>query len=226
MKNILIVEGDSDKFFFDALIRKMNITAELRAQPFCNIDDYECLEGDSLNKLIQALDSLKMQARKSDIERIGIIIDQDTKTVAQRLELINKAMKEVFPESPVFKKVDTFADVLIDEHISIPIACHLLNVEGKGNLETVLKTIHNQDATQSDCLESWRNCIEENNKSIKDSDFDKFWVQIYMRYDQCTKKEQKQAGRKCNTEVSMQKDIWNFDHVCLNDLKQFLDNFK
>jgi len=160
MKNILIVEGDSDKFFFDALIRKMNITAELRAQPFCNIDDYECLEGDSLNKLIQALDSLKMQARKSDIERIGIIIDQDTKTVAQRLELINKAMKEVFPESPVFKKVDTFADVLIDEHISIPIACHLLNVEGKGNLETVLKTIHNQDATQSDCLESWRNCIE------------------------------------------------------------------
>jgi len=173
MKNILIVEGDSDKFFFDALIRKMNITAELEAQPFCNIDDYECLEGDSLNKLIGALDALKMQARKNDIQRIGIIIDRDTKTEAQRLERINEAIKAVFPKSLAFQKVDTFVDVLIDEHISIPIGCHLLNVD-----------------------------------------------------DQCTKKEQKQAGRKCNTEASMQKDIWDFDHVCLNDLKQFLVNFQ
>ncbi len=167
-----------------------------------------------------------MQVGKRNIERIGIIIDQDTKTVTQRLERINEAIKTVFPKSSAFRKVDTFIDVLIDEHISIPIGCHLLNIGGKGNLETVLKTIHNQDATQADCLESWRNCIEQKDKSIKDSDFDKFWVQIYMRYDQCTKKEQKQAGRKCNTEASMQKDIWDFEHDCLSDLRAFLGNFQ
>lgn len=225
MKNILIVEGESDKFFFDALIQKMNIATEMETRLFCKIDEYECLGGDSLKQFKLALDSLKMEIGKKDIERIGIIIDQDNKTVEQRLQRINEAMAEAFPKPPVFKQTDEFITVQIKE-LSIPIGCHLLNVGGKGNLETVLKTIHNQDATQADCLENWRNCIEQKSKSIKDSDFDKFWVQIYMRYDQCTKKEQKQAGRKCNAEVSMQKNIWDFDHACLADLKAFLLNFQ
>lgn len=56
-------------------------------------------------------------------------------------------------------------------------------------------------------------------------EFDKFWVSIYQRYDTCTKTEKKQANRKCVGEVSMKKDIWNFEHEKLKDLKIFLHLF-
>ena len=42
-----------------------------------------------------------------------------------------------------------------------------------------------------------------------------------MRFDSCTKEEKKQAGRKCIFKASMQKNIWDFDHECLNELKAF-----
>jgi hypothetical protein len=45
---------------------------------------------------------------------------------------------------------------------------------------------------------------------------------MYIRYDTCTRKEQKQAGSKCNNEAGMQKPIWNFEHDCLKELFTFL----
>ena len=56
-------------------------------------------------------------------------------------------------------------------------------------------------------------------------DFDKFWVSVYQRHDCCDKNDKKQAGRKCNPEASLQKDIWDFAHPVLNDLKSYLAMF-
>ncbi len=105
------------------------------------------------------------------------------------------------------------------------IACYITNVEGYGEQITVLKTIKSKDSPFADCLYEWKKCLEERSQTIKDKDFDKFWVNTYQRFDLSTKKEQKQAFRKCNPEASMKKDIWNFEHRVLDGSKEFLKLF-
>ena len=98
---------------------------------------------------------------------------------------------------------------------------YIQNKDGNGELETVLKEIKSKDSTIADCLESWQKCLPDD-KKVSPKDFDKFWVQIYQRYDCCTKKEAKQAERKCNNETSFSKDIYNLNSAILDDLKKFL----
>jgi hypothetical protein len=50
-------------------------------------------------------------------------------------------------------------------------------------------------------------------------------VLTHQRYDCCSKKDKKKAGIKCNPEASLQKDIWDFSHPVLNDLKSYLAMF-
>ena len=92
----------------------------------------------------------------------------------------------------------------------------------------MLKEIKSIDSPIADCLESWQECLGD--KKLNKKDFDKLWIQMYQRYDCCTKKEQKQAGIKCNNEASLKKDkpIYDFDKdiVELNKLKEFLEEFR
>jgi hypothetical protein len=109
----------------------------------------------------------------------------------------------------------------------LQLACFLTNIEGHGELETVLKTIKAKPSLYADCLENWRSCLSIQNETISDKEFDKFWVNNYLRFDTCTKEERKQAGKKCsmhNFEYIMQHklDIWNFDNPVLDELKTFL----
>lgn len=64
--------------------------------------------------------------------------------------------------------------------------------------------------------------MDNNKENIKDKDFDKFWVNNYIRFDTCSKKEQKQAEKNCTLEKSFEKDVWDFDNKILDDLKNFL----
>ena len=97
-----------------------------------------------------------------------------------------------------------------------------MNVDGYGELETILKVIA-KNSLYADCLDKWNECLGENRLNIKQ--FNKLWIQFYQRYDCCSKKEQKQADKKCNNEVSLKKiDCWDFENPNLNELKQFLKN--
>ncbi|MEI0527696.1 hypothetical protein R4J00_03485 [Brachyspira intermedia] len=97
-----------------------------------------------------------------------------------------------------------------------------MNVNGYGELETVLKLIKKSDSIFADCLESWRECLKAHNKDISDKDFDKFYINNYIRFDTCNKYEQKQSSKYCSFESAMKKDIWDLDNNILNDLKEFL----
>jgi len=224
--NIIIVESENDKYFVEALIEKMNLSIQIETTPIC-IDNYECLEGDSLAKLKASIDVVRNRAKKESITSVGIILDQDKKTSEERLEQTNSAIKESFEiEANLLEKIGEFKSISVDETVDIKLGLYLQNVSGSGNLESVLKEIKNKDSNHADCLEAWRDCIKKKGLEIKQTDFDKFWVNIYIRYDQCTKKEQKQAGRKCNNEASMKKDIWDYDHASLKSLKTFLQTFE
>ncbi len=218
--NLLIVESENDKFFIERL--KQEITANFEIDtPICCITSYECLDGLSQASLERKLTAIKNKIGKDELNKIGILLDADNKGVAARIQLINKAIKCIDNELNISMTNTWYKS----EPLAVEISCHILNIGGKGELETVLKVIKSSDSTFADCLDAWRYCVTHNNKEITDKDFDKFWVNIYQRYDCCDQEEKKQAGRKCNPEASFQKNIWNFDHPILNDLKSYLAMF-
>ena len=204
-KNILIVESENDKYFFQALVDDLQSDIE-SVESVCNIDEYECLEG--ISKLEPKLKALKRRISKDDISKIGIIFDADAVGIKKRTTDIKKLTDEILSDIP-----------------DLEIEVYILNVDGAGELETLLRTIKSKDSLYADCLDGWRECLDSNNKKVTNKEFDKFWVSIYQRYDCCDKKEKKQAGSKCNNEASYKKPIWNFNHPALEELKKFLTTF-
>lgn len=218
--NLLIVESQNDKFFIERL--KQEITANFDVDtPICSISEYECLDGLSKKRLEDKLQEIEVDIGKRGLNRIGILLDADDKGIEARVKLINDAVKCIDNKLSI-SAVNTWYK---SESLDIEISCHILNVDGGGELETVLKTIKSHDSRFADCLDAWRHCITYNNKKITDKDFDKFWISIYQRYDCCSKNDKKQASTKCNPEASLQKNIWDFSHPVLDDLKSYLTMF-
>ena len=210
-----------------ALVEQLN--CDIQVEKPIYIDDYEGLEGLSETKLITTLKALEADLQKRDIEKIGIIIDIDNYSEAERLEFVNECIQQVF-ESETLSSTKQFIDICGDNGTKAQLACYFTNFEGKGELETLLKAIKARESPHADCLNSWKTCIESQGKDISDKDLDKFWVSIYLRYDTCSDKEQQQAGRKCTMSgfdyvMEHKKDIWNWDNPALDDLKKFFKLF-
>lgn len=227
MSNIVIVESKNDKIFMQAMVEKLNCDIQVASPIY--IDDYKSLEGLSETELIKALKNLERKIDQKDIEKIGIIIDLDNDSEQERLNLVNKCIKQVF-ESETLSSTKQFIDICTDRGTNSKLACYFTNVGGKGELETLLKAIKVRDSPYADCLNSWKTCLESKGKKINQKEFDKFWVSNYIRFDTCSKKEQKQAGRKCSMSefdyvMEHKKDIWDWDNPALDDLKEFFKLF-
>lgn len=230
MANLLIVESKNDKLFLEKLIEIMNLDHLKIDEPIC-IDEYECLSGLDEKKLIAALESLSNSLPKRDIKKVGIIIDQDNYRQAERLNFVDKCVDNVFNKSYTIDDITDLIDITTkDTNIHLKIGCYFTNVHQTGELETVLKSIKTQPSPYADCLETWRSCIKNNQQDISDKDFDKFWFSIYLRYDTCSAKESKQAGRKCSMSafdyvLNTKSHILDFESSILDDLKTFLRLF-
>jgi hypothetical protein len=230
MSNILIVESKNDKIFIEKLIEILNFDNIEIDEPIC-VDNYECLDGWSKTAIIRALKSLSASLPKKNITKIGIVIDQDKHTKEQRLNLINECVDQVFTKSAILNDVSSLIQVKSNFDISLQLGCYFTNVNQQGDLDTLLKAIKTQDSDYADCLESWRNCIKEQEKTISNEDFDKFWVNNYIRFDTCLKKESGQAYRKCSMYnfdyiLENKSHIFDFDNPVLDEIKAFLKLFK
>jgi hypothetical protein len=233
MKNLLIVESKNDKFFFEAYVQHLKRkNTEVQAYNI-DADDFMPLEkGLSEKELRRTLDNVRREVLQgSAFNKVGIILDQDHKTIQERLELINSAIKSAFEidNDALLTHTHQFQTIQVDDSSQLQIGFCLTHVGGKGELETVLRAIKTHKSQYADCMEKWQDCLKQHkiNKSegLNKKDFDKFWVQVYIRYDTCKKDEEGQAGRKCCNEAAMQKSIWDFDHECLTDFKRFLELF-
>ncbi len=231
MANILIVESKNDKIFIEKVIEILNLKNIEIDPPIC-INEYDCLEGEDQTKLTTALKSLKANLQKKDIRKVGIILDQDQNTLSTRLNYINQCIEKAFEisNSPILPFSSQLSNISTDLDISLEIGCYFINVEGIGELETLLKCIKTQDSPHADCLNSWRNCLEESGHQISEKEFTKFWLTNYIRFDTCSKKDAKQAGRKCSMQyfdyiLRDKADIFDFDNPILDDLKKFLKLF-
>jgi len=228
MSHLLIVESENDKYFVEAIINHLNLQQDIAVEDWtiC-IDDYECIGG--VGNLKSTLESLKIKIIKEEISRIGIIFDQDTLTTQQRLTQISEAIQHVFGEnSELLINPHEFINLNADEDNKFELACYLINLNGQGEVESILKEIKNTDSPHADCLEKWNHCLQNQTKPIKfkSKDLLKEWVRFYIRYDTCKGRERNQAERKCDLKAALQKPVWNFDHECLNELKDFLKLFK
>ena len=222
-KNILIVESENDKHFFQAIIRKHNLDIEITAPVRISDEDYREMYGLNHQKLKDALGNLKANIQKGEIEKVGVIIDVDDDREEDKLKFVDECIQQVFSNSESLSKVNEFINLNFED-FSIQLACYFTNLDGKGELETVLKAIKKEESIYADCLNSWKNCLESNGKTIKDKDFDKFWVSIYVRFDTCSNKDKKQSGSKCTFEYAMKNkaEIWDLEHPALESLNQFL----
>ena len=200
--NLLIVESQNDKFFIERLKQEITANFEVDA-PICCISEYECLDGLSQTRLEKKLQEIKVDIDKKGLNRIGNLLDADDKGIEKRVQLINDAVKCIDNQLNISAVNTWYESKLLD----IEISCHILNVDGKGELESLLKIIKSEDSTFADCLNAWRDCVTHNNKAITNKDFDKFWINIYQRYDCCSKTDKQQAGKKYNPEASLKKPI-------------------
>ena len=222
-RNILIVESENDKYFVEALLKHINQSNVEVDSPICNIDDYECLEG--IGSLEKKIKNIKRRILKDeDIAKVGIVLDADSVGVEARVEQINRVLKALFELDSDLDNINKFVK---DEESEVEFSCYITNIEGNGELETLLRELADEKSIFADCLESWQECLERNEKTIKQKEFDKFWIQIYQRYDCCSNKERKRAGEKCNNRISFEKNIYNFDKDIkeLKSLKSFLRLF-
>jgi hypothetical protein len=154
MANLLIVEGENDKYFIETVITHLNLSKEIIVEDWhLSIDAEEILETDEIcisayeciggtGNLKDTLNTLKNQIIKKEIRKIGIVFDQDKHTVDKRLTQINMIITEVFgQDSEQLKNVSQFINLEADEDNPFYLACYLMNLNGQGELEDVLKKL-------------------------------------------------------------------------------------
>lgn len=234
MSNRIIVESKNDKIFIQSLVNHLNIHNVEILEINISGDDFITLGGLSLSSLKGELGDIKAASENNNIAKVGIILDADH-SQEEKFHLINKAIKSIFSESQEdeIEKVSSFINISFtgsDKNlVDIQIACYFVNVNSTGELETLLKSIKSQPSPYADCLESWKNCVEEySDKLISQKDFDKLWVNNYIRHDTCTNQEKNNASEYCSMakfEYVMTKNIWDFEHPALDELKDFLKLF-
>ncbi|NOQ32497.1 MAG: hypothetical protein GQ570_15430 [Helicobacteraceae bacterium] len=234
MSNLIIVESENDQYFIEALIDNLNLPNIKVGIPICKIDDFDCLGG--YTKLTANLQSLKLDK----YSKIGIILDADEVGIIKRVSFINETLKSICTDVTLDKINQLKKSNILD----LSIACYITNVDGQGELETVMRKIKSQNSIYADCLTEWKKCLTEQGKIIKDKEFDKVWVSNYLKYDTCIGKDRHQKSKKCANELinntaninevennlmsntkTIKKNIWNFDDPILKELKIFLKLF-
>ena len=215
MVNNLIVESTDDKVFIEALLRHYQNDDVAIELPMCHIDDFECMRGLNDRKLFDALSNLNNQMEKNAIQKAGIIIDNDGR-VQERLDQINMAVQAVFDTTETLNSSGEFITITSND-VELQLGCFLMGVDDGGELETVLRAIAKAPSPYADCLTEWRECIRPFTKKepFTPKEFEKLWLDAYMRWDSCSTKERKQAGRKCSKrglDLILKKDmaLWEY----------------
>jgi len=191
--NILIVESENDQYFIEALAKKVSDENQV-----CRIDEYKYSSLDE-KKLTTQITNALIDVKSRQVSKIGIILDMDNSTQEERIALINKCLKKSFadctyPEpSHLLTNIKELITNPIDDDLDVKMACFFTNIDGEGELETVLKAIKLKKSVFADCLyEGWKDCLINKGKTIgkkgeqcdiSDKELLKLWVDFYKRFD-------------------------------------------
>jgi hypothetical protein len=170
----------------------------------------------------------------------------------QRIDLINNCLKKLcnecnYPQPNELAKTKEFVPFQTNYGLDIQISCFFTNIDGQGELETVLKAIKTQDSTFADCIYTgWLRCLENKGKKygsrgescdISDKEVLKLWVDFYKRFDTLTRQNRNETStdwRGIMTGIKNNKNqlqeargikIFDLNSPKLDDIKSFLNMF-
>ncbi len=230
IKNILLVEGDSDSKFFQTLIKYLGITNAILNFDLLRFDAI----GGSDKKLLEfSIRSLEVDLRSNPIEKFGIVLDLDDYENDSRFKQVHEILIKIFGEQNVLNNNDNSFNVKLNDLKTILVDCHFIENDLVTNLELLLKEIVTQDPLAANCLKHWFDCAINSGRKIRKSDYLKFWREVYVRYDYCSNPDlRKHSVENCTTEKSFDNmfidgkpQAWNFESPLLNNLKTFLASF-
>lgn len=235
-KTLLIVEDNNDKLIFEAIIRHIKL-------PEIEIKEIEwefVAKENNPQKpvsLIKRLKTLRPSFSKGIYDKVGIIMDMDNSTISNMLETVNIALQYAYPNDVIKKlnSINQFITMRFEQagtnnencFEDVQFACHFVNLNGKGEIEDILKAIKKQNSPVADCVdEHLKECLKNKNEELRDKDLVKIWINHYQRYDTLAK--EKRNYTNTTWESVMQKrasDLFDFDIdlIELNGLKNFLN---
>ena len=230
-RTLIIVEDDSDKYIFEAIIRHIHLQDNLSV----TTTDWKSIadeaNADKPTGLIKGLKGLLNDISNEKYDKIGIVKDMDTNTISDRLLLVNNALKEAYPDAAQeIKDVNnlvpfTFIQNGTELPITVHFACyfiHVINEKGiaKGEIEDILRAIKAKDSPIADCVdEHLPNCLNINNEhELREKDLVKLWFNHYQRYDTLEKKYRTFPFTTTRHIMENRSDIFDFDK---NDLPEF-----
>lgn len=206
--NKIFVEGAPDEAFFKHIMTTLGITNT-------TITSFHNLKGKDDLKNAMAL------IKKGELNKIGVIVDADEVGIAQRVSEISTIIKEKYSDINIIQENTLYTSAVHDVEIGV----HVLNVNGKGELTTLLRTISSKETIFAKCLDQWKNCYVAQGKHISDNDFDKIWVSTYIRMDAMTESEKRDALVNNRLDIAITKDYWDYEHDSLEQIKFFLKLF-
>jgi 5S rRNA maturation endonuclease (ribonuclease M5) len=202
MRNVIIVEGKTDKEFISQLIDSAQVLTF----------QIEMLGGQE--RFAESLETIARRVIKQEIDKVGIVIDLDDFTVAARLQWVNRYLVEVFDcEITV---VDTLINVQY-EGVNFQLACHFI----QPNLDVLLRAIAAKPSPRADCLHA---CLESQ-ENAKQKEREKAWPLYYMRWDICDFAERGNGSKNVTFSHTNTKGAWNLASPVLGELKAFLSLF-
>jgi hypothetical protein len=215
---LLFVEGPNDKGFVSAFIKLKLPTLDANVK---------IVSMDGLGNFAKSLKSFEADIKNKGIKSVGIIIDKDNKTQAEKIAFVNG----------IFKETDLFKEVLIDEkslqlllpvnkHRTVTVSLFLMqDSNGQGELIDLLKEIKLSSSETADCIIA---CIKQKEDSEKVRLDD--WLHFYLKWDSSTKKEREVSNKigldKTETKERLDK-IFDLDaeNNAFQNLKNYLKLF-
>jgi 5S rRNA maturation endonuclease (ribonuclease M5) len=223
MKNIIICEGETDKKFLEGYIAYLQTTFP---KEYLFIDGIKAAKGqDAITAILKAQ---QIAITIGETKNIGILLDADEEGITAKIAAkINPAIEKAFGQKNVIKAPNEKTSVAFGGN-TVNIFCYIFNMNGKGELEDILKEIRTDKNTETTvCLDKFIECMEGCNEAYPVKTYKKNFIYFYG-YD-CIRKE----GLKSEDIKSKLKNYgyythqyWNFEHGWLSGLKQFLSLFQ
>ncbi len=223
MKNIIIVEGITDKNFLEGYIAYLQTTFP---KEYFLIDAIKNAKGQ--DAILPILNAQKIQIKKGETKNIGILIDVDDEGVAAKIEgKINPAIKKAFGIKNAVKAPNEKSEITYEDN-TINVFCHIFNIDNKGELEDILKEIRmDKNAKIPIYLDKFVECIEGFNEVYPEKEYKKNFIYFYG-YECIRKKglcaEDTKSELKSYGYYTPQ--YWDFESDRLKGLKQFLELFR
>lgn len=218
--NRLIVEGSEDKLFITHLLQTLGNVDVQEINPIDGIENFEYS-----NKLEKALITVKNDVIKKSLKKVGLILDQDDKE-NDRIAFLNKHIHIVFGKQYSLINQSESIQIEIDGAI-LELSLFVMNVNGAGEMNSMLRIISTQPSNFADCLQHWKVCADPKSEIISNNEFDKLWVHYFIRWDNSTKEQRANSNKNCTIKAVLENkpQIFDFENKSLDDLKNYLNQF-